>query len=69
MFSDGGSRLTERFDLIDWRELLDLLEKHGPIELIRQTREAEAAETPQERAARRGKQYDDATAVLVRFTP
>jgi hypothetical protein len=67
VFSDGGSRLVERFALTHWRGLLDLLEERGPVELIRQTRRAEAAETSAERAGRRGKQYDDATAVFVGF--
>ncbi|REE98114.1 protein phosphatase 2C domain-containing protein [Thermomonospora umbrina] len=67
VLSDGASRLVERFGLLDWRGLLDLLDREGPAELIRRTRLAEAAETPAERATRRGKPHDDATAVFVRF--
>jgi hypothetical protein len=37
--------------------------------VIARTRAAERAETDAERAGRRGKRYDDATAVLVRFEP
>jgi hypothetical protein len=65
LLSDGAARLVERFRLMDWRELLDLIADHGPQELIRRTREAEAAETDADRATRRGKQHDDATAVLI----
>lgn len=66
VFSDGGSRLVERFGLLGWDGLLDLLDTAGPGEVIRRTRAAEAVETSEERAGRHGKQYDDATAVLVR---
>jgi hypothetical protein len=65
VFSDGGSRLVERFGLLDWAGLLDLTETHGPAEVVRRTRAAEALETPGQRATRNGKQYDDATVVLV----
>jgi hypothetical protein len=67
VFSDGGSRLTEWFGLLDWPGLLDLLGEEGPTELIRLTREAEATLTEERRAVLRGKHHDDATAVLVTF--
>jgi hypothetical protein len=57
--------LVERFGLVDWRGLLDLLTTGGPEELIYRTRQAELAETDDEQATRRGKKHDDATAVLV----
>ncbi|MEU5876736.1 protein phosphatase 2C domain-containing protein [Spirillospora sp. NPDC047279] len=62
LLTDGAARLVERFGRIGWEELFDLLERDGPRELIRRTREAEARETRP-----RGKRYDDATAVLVHF--
>ncbi|MFI0454240.1 hypothetical protein [Actinomadura sp. 6N118] len=62
LLSDGAARLVERFGRIGWAELFDLLDRAGPREVIRRTREAEATET-----LLRGKRYDDATAVLVRF--
>jgi hypothetical protein len=65
LLSDGAARLVERFGLIDWQQLLDLLTAHGPEELIRRTRQAERAETEAERDRRRGKQHDDATAALL----
>lgn len=60
LLTDGAARLVERFGLLGWAELLDLLEQQGPAALIARTREAE-----RERPAGRGKQYDDATAVYV----
>ena len=65
LLSDGAARLVERFRLADWSNLLDLLAREGPEELIRRTRKAELDESERERARRRGKKHDDATAVLV----
>jgi hypothetical protein len=65
LLSDGAARLVERFRVMDWRDLLELLATEGPEDLIRRTRQAESAESDAERATRRGKQHDDATAVLV----
>jgi hypothetical protein len=62
LLSDGASRFVERFHLGTWSDLLHLLEKAGPDELIRQVR---AAEVAQPAAERRGKIHDDATAVLL----
>lgn len=67
LFSDGAARLVERYGQLDWPGLLDLLDRHGPQAVIQRTRAAEQAETDAERAGRRGKRHDDATAVLVRF--
>ncbi|MQY06151.1 hypothetical protein [Actinomadura macrotermitis] len=64
VLTDGASRLVDRFGLADWNGLLDLLDGAGPRELIRRTRLAEAAD---DGAGRRGKRYDDATAVMIRF--
>jgi hypothetical protein len=69
LFSDGAARLVERYGQLDWPGLLALLEAHGPQAVIARTRDAEGAETDVERARRRGKRYDDATAVFVRFVP
>jgi Protein phosphatase 2C len=62
VLSDGASRLVERFGRLDWGGLLRVLDDEGPRELVRRTRAAEEAES-----FARGKRYDDATAVLVRF--
>ncbi|MFD0852954.1 hypothetical protein ACFQ07_12015, partial [Actinomadura adrarensis] len=64
LLSDGAARLVERFGLMAWNELLDVLETEGPCELIRRTRTAERELEP---PTARGKRFDDATALLVRF--
>jgi len=65
LLTDGAARLVERFRRLSWPDLLDLLSTRGPDELIRCTRRAEDAETEAERATRRGKRHDDATAILL----
>jgi hypothetical protein len=67
LFSDGAARLVERYGQMGWQELLELLDSHGPQAVIERTRAAERVETDAERAGRRGKRHDDATAVLIRF--
>jgi hypothetical protein len=64
LLSDGAARLVDRFHLMDWHALLDLLDTDGPEELISRTRQAELAEPDGKRTGRRGKKHDDATAVL-----
>ncbi|MGW5688660.1 integrase, partial [Nonomuraea sp. NPDC003754] len=54
-------RLVDRFHLSTWRQCLDLLEHHGPEELIRQVRAAERSDLDAARW-KRGKIFDDATA-------
>ncbi|GAA4838867.1 protein phosphatase 2C domain-containing protein [Saccharopolyspora rosea] len=65
VLTDGASRYVDRFALADWRGLLDLLQRHGPAELLTRVRAAEAIETPDQRRRHRGKPHDDATAALV----
>ena len=62
LFSDGASRLADRFGLAGWSDLLAILHDHGPAELILRVRAAEATDP---RGARwpRSKTHDDATAV------
>ncbi|WP_245667937.1 hypothetical protein [Actinomadura macra] len=62
VLSDGASRLVEVFETMSWDGLLQVLDEEGPRELVRRTRVAEASGVVE-----RGKRYDDATAVLVRF--
>ncbi|MBG0820090.1 protein phosphatase 2C domain-containing protein [Planomonospora sp. ID91781] len=61
LLSDGASRLVDRFALTTWRQTLDLLDEHGPAELIRRVRAAEHSDPHGERWPR-GKALDDATA-------
>jgi Protein phosphatase 2C len=67
LLTDGAARYVERFHLGDWRQLIDMLDEHGPGELIRRVRQAEEIETESERSGKRGKLQDDATAALVRY--
>jgi Protein phosphatase 2C len=62
LLSDGASRLADRFHLATWRQMLTALEGHGPEEVIRQVRAAEASD-PLGRRWPRGKSTDDATVV------
>ncbi|MGO1056463.1 protein phosphatase 2C domain-containing protein [Crossiella sp. CA198] len=68
LLSDGATRLVDRFDLMSWDGLMDLLEQGGPEELIRRTREAERSDEHGRRWPR-GKAYDDASAAYVRLAP
>lgn len=65
LLSDGASRLVDRFNLLTWRQLLDLLDEDGPAELIRRTRAAEDSDLDGQRWSR-GKSRDDATAMVIR---
>ncbi|MFJ9262770.1 integrase [Streptomyces bacillaris] len=60
LMSDGATRLVDRFQLADWRQILAVLDSSGPDELIRRVREAEAGD-PDGRRWPRGKARDDAT--------
>ncbi|WP_433476759.1 integrase [Spirillospora sp. CA-142024] len=62
LLSDGASRLADRFALMTWPDLLAILRKGGPDELIARTREAESTD-PDGARWPRGKASDDATAV------
>ncbi|XRQ08900.1 integrase [Actinomadura welshii] len=62
LLSDGASRLADRFDLMTWPDVLAVLRKEGPTELITQTREAETSDPDGVRWPR-GKASDDASAV------
>ncbi len=66
LFTDGATRLVERFGRTDWAGLLDLLDHDGPDGLIAATRRAERAADVAGPPGRRSKVHDDATAVLVR---
>jgi hypothetical protein len=42
LLSNGASRVVDRFELVDWREVMALLAASGPAEIIRRVRQAEA---------------------------
>jgi hypothetical protein len=62
LLSDGAARFVD-FGLGDWRDLMALLVKSGPPELISQVRAAEEDDVDGRRFPRT-KRYDDATALL-----
>lgn len=66
LLTDGASCAVDVFGLYDWRGLLDLVTGRGPDELIRQVRQAEAADGDGF-ARPRYKRHDDATIALCRF--
>jgi Protein phosphatase 2C len=64
LLSDGATRLAEKFGLATWPELAEIVAEHGPGELIRRTRAAEASD-PAGRRWPRSKACDDATAMCL----
>jgi hypothetical protein len=66
LLSDGATRLVDRFGIMTWPHLVDLLDREGPYALIMQTREAESAD-PEGRRWPRSKRHDDASAIFCRF--
>lgn len=66
LMTDGASRLTDLFGQLTWEQLFSLLEKEGPSEVIRRTREVEL-QGIEINDGRTRKRHDDATAVFVEF--
>jgi hypothetical protein len=66
LLSDGAGRLADRYDLATWPQIAVTLAEHGPGELIRQLRAAEASD-PEDLRWPRSKLRDDATAIY--WTP
>jgi hypothetical protein len=60
LLSDGVSCLVELYSVMDWTELLDLLQQHGPRHAISRVREVEDADPTGDRWPRY-KRSDDAT--------
>ncbi|MGH3116610.1 MAG: protein phosphatase 2C domain-containing protein [Gaiellales bacterium] len=63
VLTDGAARIVSLFQLLDWTQVLDILDDHGPTELIRRVRAVEAADPTGTRWPR-NKSSDDATAVV-----
>jgi hypothetical protein len=66
LLSDGATRLVDRFGVMAWPGLFDVLDREGPYSLILQTRAVESSD-PEGRRWPRSKRHDDATAVLCRI--
>jgi hypothetical protein len=62
LLSDGATRIADRYGLIGWDGLLDVIRDQGPAELIRQVRQAEATDPGGARWPR-SKVSDDATVI------
>ncbi|SDZ43478.1 Protein phosphatase 2C [Micromonospora pattaloongensis] len=62
VLTDGAARIVNLFELLNWPGVLDVLDQHGPTELIRRVRAVESAGPTCMRWAR-NKSSDDATAV------
>ncbi|WP_244252067.1 protein phosphatase 2C domain-containing protein [Micromonospora antibiotica] len=62
VLTDGAARPVALFDLLTWADVLDVLDREGPVALIRRVRASEAADPACLRWPR-NKCSDDATAV------
>jgi Protein phosphatase 2C len=62
LLSDGATRITDLYHVLAWPAVIDVVRDHGPAELIRQVRAAEASDPGAVRWPR-AKRGDDATAV------
>jgi hypothetical protein len=62
LLSDGATRIADRYGLIGWGGLLDVIRDQGATELIRQVRQAEASDPGGSRWPR-AKVSDDATVI------
>src|SRR6266581_3879619 len=62
LLSDGAARIADQYGLMSWPAVVGAIRDHGPAELVRQVRAAEASD-PDGRRWPRGKSQDDATIV------
>jgi hypothetical protein len=62
LFSDGATRIVDRYGLLTWARAIDVVRDQGPEALIAQVRAAEAADPDGERWPRH-KLSDDATII------
>jgi hypothetical protein len=63
LLSDGVSCLVELYAVVDWPELLTIMQQHGPTHVLSRVREVEDAD-PKGARWPRYKRSDDATAAL-----
>ncbi len=62
LLSDGATRITDRYGLLSWPDILATIQDQGPAELIRQVRAAEDSDPGRTRWPRH-KARDDATII------
>ncbi len=65
LFSDGATRIADKYHVLDWPAVIEIVRDQGPTALIRQVRAAEDADPGCERWPR-NKTRDDATVVYWR---
>ena len=65
LLSDGATRITDRFGLLGWEDVIQIARDEGPAALIRRVRDAEDSD-PGCKRWRRLKPHDDATVVYWR---
>ncbi|MFD9241758.1 protein phosphatase 2C domain-containing protein [Streptomyces sp. NPDC059556] len=65
LLTDGAARLVTVFHATDWQGYMNLLDRHGPENMLRRVREAEE-EDPDLSRWPRSKQHDDATIAYIR---
>jgi hypothetical protein len=68
VLTDGAARIVRLFGLLEWHELIGLLEQAGPDEVLRRVRSTEDVD-PLGMKWPRNKRSDDATIVYVRRDP
>jgi hypothetical protein len=68
LLSDGVSCLVELYEVVDWPELLGIMQQHGPAHVISRVRKVEDADPTGARWPRY-KRSDDATAALCSLWP
>jgi hypothetical protein len=64
VLTDGAARIVRLFELLEWRELIELLDQAGPDEVLRRVRSTEEID-PVGMKWPRNKRSDDATIVYV----
>lgn len=63
VMTDGASIICDRFRVLDWPQVFEVLRQTGPAGLIREVREVELSDSTGERW-KRSKVHDDATAAF-----
>lgn len=67
LLTDGAADAVNRYRLLTWRQLIDLLTQECSAEIIRQIRDVERSD-PHGKRWPRSKAHDDASAVILKFS-